>query len=517
MEINLRKGICGFLLSLSVPLAVLSFMAVGCSSKDDVAGGVTEDAGIVADIAGVFQKGPFVAGSPVKVTGIDCKTLEPTGETVEGMVVNDKGEFNIKNLTLSTSCAIFEVSGYYLNEVTGVLTSDEFTLRAVTKLTDRNSVNVNLFTHMEYERVMHLVIMRDMPFADAKEKAEKEVLSTFGIEGEFGDFEDMNIFEPGDGNAALLAVSVMMQADADVAELEERLDKFDDAFAATGTWNDDVKAELAEWASAAQYNGDLEEIRANIEGWNLAEELPAFETFVEKFEESYENSAGELSEFDIDWSRSREAYLNPDIAYDSIVDERDGQVYKTVKIGDQVWMAQNLNYADSVSTPSLLGRAQCYEDKPEHCEVAGRSYTFAAAIDSVRLANDVDNPRNCGFEKTCSLTGEQGICPSGWHLPDTTEWNVLLAFVGESTRLMSNVGWYWEEASDDFGFSAFPAGDIYRGDASTYSDTRSASFFALSEDTDDERLSYVMELFGSTPHIARSFKDNGYAIRCVKD
>ena len=501
---------------LLLPMAIMVFLAIGCSDKE-VAGGASEDAGIVADISGVFQKGPFVEGTPVKVRGINCKTLEPTGEIAEGEIANSKGEFNFVKLSLSTSCAIFEVSGYYLNEVTGVQTSDMFTLRAVTKLTDRSSVNVNLFTHMEYERVVHLVTETDMPFADAKEKAEKEVLSTFGIEGEFGDFEDMNIFEPGDGNAALLAVSVMMQADADVAGLSERLDKFDEGFAATGVWNDDVKADLAEWASAAQYNGNLEEIRSNIESWNLAEELPAFETFVEKFEESYENSSGTLSAFDIDWSRPREAYLNPDVVYDSIVDERDGQVYKTVKIGDQVWMAQNLNYADSVSTPSLLGRTQCYEDKPENCEVAGRNYTFAAAIDSVRLASDADNPRYCGFGKVCSLTREQGICPSGWHLPDSTEWRTLLTTAGASTKLMSKVGWYWEDASDDFGFSAFPAGNIYRGDAFTYADTRRASFFMLAEDTEDNRLSYYMDLFGSSPNVAGSFKDNGNAIRCVKD
>jgi uncharacterized protein (TIGR02145 family) len=209
--------------------------------------------------------------------------------------------------------------------------------------------------------------------------------------------------------------------------------------------------------------------------------------------------------------------LNPDVAYDSIVDERDGQVYKTVKIGDQVWMAQNLNYADSISTPSLLGRTWCYEDKPENCDVAGRNYTWAAAIDSVKLASDADNPRNCGYERLCTYTREQGICPSGWHLPDSTEWNTLLATAGEATRLMSKVGWYWEEASDDFGFSAFPAGNIYRGDPSTYADTRRASFFVLTEMEEDARESHYMDLFGSSPRFAMSFKDNAYSIRCVKD
>ncbi len=105
--------------------------------------------------------------------------------------------------------------------------------------------------------------------------------------------------------------------------------------------------------------------------------------------------------------------------------------------------------------------------------MAGRLYTWAAAIDSVKLANDADNPQDCGFGKTCDLASAGsatlvlGICPSGWHLPSQTEWNTLFTAVGGSFLtagkvLKSQTGWYSNgNGTDAFGFSALPAG--YRG------------------------------------------------------
>lgn len=125
--------------------------------------------------------------------------------------------------------------------------------------------------------------------------------------------------------------------------------------------------------------------------------------------------------------------MNPEIEYDSIVDERDGQIYKTVKIGEQTWMAENLNFnpGQGGSGENKYNWSWCYNNEEKNCDVAGRFYTWAAAIDSVKLANDVDNPQDCGYHKTCALPVKvQGICPTGWHLPDTTEWKNLFAAVG---------------------------------------------------------------------------------------
>ena len=160
------------------------------------------------------------------------------------------------------------------------------------------------------------------------------------------------------------------------------------------------------------------------------------------------------------WDVPKECRFNPDITYGTMTDSRDGQTYKTVKIGDQTWMAENLNYADSINTPSLLERSWCYNDNIENCAVAGRLYTWAAAIDSVKLATDADNPQDCGYGKNCKLPASvQGICPKGWHLPNKLEWNTLISAVGgkktAGSALKSQTGWNGSgNGTDSLGFSA---------------------------------------------------------------
>ena len=214
--------------------ALVACFFVACSNSE-VAGGSSDDAGIYAvkdlDVAGVSQKGPFVTGSIVSVQGVDCKTLELTGEKFTGNVKSDKGDFAIDGVNLKASCALFEVTGYYLNEVTGKESSDKLSLKALTDLSIRKTVNVNLLTHLEYERVKYLVTVEKMDFAVAKAQAEREVLTSFDIANNVDEFENLNIFEKGDGNAALLAVSVLMQTDADVAKLEERTNELRIGFA----------------------------------------------------------------------------------------------------------------------------------------------------------------------------------------------------------------------------------------------------------------------------------------------
>ena len=243
------------------------------------------------------------------------------------------------------------------------------------------------------------------------------------------------------------------------------------------------------------------------------------------------SSSNEDNEIDGDrcWDMPKEAYLNPEIDYGSMTDSRDGQIYKTVKIGNQVWMAENLNYADSVKTPSLMGKNWCYANKAENCAVAGRLYTWAAAIDSVKLATDADNPQDCGYGKTCMLPAKvQGICPDGWHLPTKTEWETLFIEAGgESTaekNLKSQNGWNISNGTDAFGFSAIPAGFgrtwfpegfyfFYKGDyAFFWSATESIEYIGNIQAYSME-LDYDYEL----ENLDESYKAFAYSVRCLKD
>ena len=125
--------------------------------------------------------------------------------------------------------------------------------------------------------------------------------------------------------------------------------------------------------------------------------------------ESHEESSG--SSFNgWSWDVPKEARLNPEIAYGAMTDSRDGKTYKTVKIGNQTWMAENLNYDDSVTTTSLMDESWCYNDVAANCDVGGRLYSWRAAIDYEKTG--------CGNGPIC-LTSlpVRGICPEGWHLP----------------------------------------------------------------------------------------------------
>ena len=265
--------------SFTLWMAIVSAGMFAACSEDKVAGGITEDAGLAIknlDVAGVSQKGPFVKGSSVKVQGIDCKTMKFKEEIFEGSVKNDMGEFVVENVNLSTTCAVVEVTGEYRSEMTGKKVSDKLTLRALTNLKDRTHVNVNLLTNLEYERVMYYVTEKGKTFDEAKDLAESEVLAAFGMAGESTEFENLDIFGASDADATLLAISVLMQGDADVKTLTERLDKFNESFAESGKWNDDdTKNAIVDWIANAVAKAVMDSIRKNMEYWGIANEVTA--------------------------------------------------------------------------------------------------------------------------------------------------------------------------------------------------------------------------------------------------
>ena len=179
-----------------------------------------------------------------------------------------------------------------------------------------------------------------------------------------------------------------------------------------------------------------------------------------------------------DTDRSEEVYS----------DLRDGQTYKTVVIGEQTWMAENLNYETENS--------YCYDDDPSNCSKYGRLYTWAAA-------------------KT--------VCPEGWHLPSYDEWNTLFTAVGgQSTAgkvLKSQTGWTAYDGitnEDAFGFSALPAGCKYSLGDYDYEGFY-AHFWSSTEYGSD--YAYGMDLYynGGNANLGDYDKYIRYSVRCVKD
>lgn len=173
----------------------------------------------------------------------------------------------------------------------------------------------------------------------------------------------------------------------------------------------------------------------------------------------------------------------------SFVDSRDGKMYKTVKIGKQTWMAQDLNYSSGIGS-------WCYGDDISNCgKLDRRLYNWKAASEG---------------------------CPAGWHLPSAEEWTELINYLGGNDvaggKLKAKKGWNDSNtsSSNSSGFSALPGG--YRnyggifGGACTegywWSATGLSSgawYFSLRYDNN------VINKYGSNHKIA------GYSVRCVTD
>ena len=196
----------------------------------------------------------------------------------------------------------------------------------------------------------------------------------------------------------------------------------------------------------------------------------------------------------------------------SLTDSRDGRTYKTVTIGTQTWMAQNLNYETANS--------YCYSDTPSNCTKYGRLYTWAAVMDSAGTWST--NGKGCGYKKTCTPTYPvRGVCPSGWHLPTQMEWNTLFAAVGGSgtagTKLKSTTGWINSgNGSNDYSFSALPAG--YRYSNGNYEHEGIKAYFWSSTEYNSKHAYYMyLTYYNGNAYLNHYYKSNGYFVRCVKD
>lgn len=222
-------------------------------------------------------------------------------------------------------------------------------------------------------------------------------------------------------------------------------------------------------------------------------------------------------------------FLNPDIKYGEMKDKRDGQIYKTVQIGDQVWMAENLNYE--------VKDSYCLKKSADNCDKLGRLYTWGAAMDSAGVFSS--DGKGCGYTKFCSPKFPvRGVCPEGWHLPDYGEWDRLLTAVvecdpdvacenGPLETLMSKKDMdvknnlNGENNTDDFGFSAVSAGYMHDSPEQFYSG--GAYFWSSTEYDGDGEYSGKYDAY-SVMHNSHVFyldynlcKCSGYSVRCVKD
>ena len=207
-----------------------------------------------------------------------------------------------------------------------------------------------------------------------------------------------------------------------------------------------------------------------------------------------------------------------------LVDTRDSTIYRLVTINGVTWMAENLNYRYVEKTSEEADydtSSYCYNNDVANCEKYGRLYIWSAAMDSA--ATWSTNGKGCGDKGAdCSPTYPvRGICPTGSHLPDSTEWMKLYSFANsKENNLKSSTHDWSDNGTDAYGFTAYPAGqkEAQKFNIVTFAGNGMATYFWSSTAREDfGYLSGTVFSLGTHNHFSVSDATSGLSIRCVKD
>ena len=224
-----------------------------------------------------------------------------------------------------------------------------------------------------------------------------------------------------------------------------------------------------------------------------------------------------------EWYNKKTHFCTPDGVEElgnSILDFRDDKIYKTVQIGTQTWMAENLNYDVPSNTTDV-----CYDNNASNCATYGRLYNWATAMG----LNSNCNNSICANQVQSK---HRGICPEGWHIPSYDEWSQLFDYVDvgdggvAGKHLKAKIGWSrcgpsssgsFYSCEDTHGFSALPGG---------YGNSN-GRFYDVGNNGNwwDANESYMCQCAGLQnmrydSELARGYineKTSLYSVRCVQD
>ena len=188
-------------------------------------------------------------------------------------------------------------------------------------------------------------------------------------------------------------------------------------------------------------------------------------------------------------------------------DTRDNQSYKWVRIGEQIWMAQNLGWLPSVSPGSTLS-----ETEPHYYVF---DYAGTVTMDAKAAANFTS------YGALYNWPAARRACPEGWHLPSDAEWTTLTDILGGAAvagrKMKSSTGWVGTgNGVDSVGFNALPAGGLDH----KYGFVGMTYLAAFSSDTENSATTaWYRGLIHTDSKVNRNntMKSDGYSVRCVKD
>lgn len=194
----------------------------------------------------------------------------------------------------------------------------------------------------------------------------------------------------------------------------------------------------------------------------------------------------------------------------SFIDQRDGNIYKTVKIGSQIWLAENLKYLPKVNGVDISSQTiACY---------------YVYDFDGTKIADAMSTSNFRLYGVLYNWQAAKEACPTGWHLPSKAEWQALIDNLGGAEiaggHLKESGLIHWASpntgATNSCGFSALPGGVF----SSVFHDIRlGGSWWSITEDNLETKFAYAVgiEYDLSKAHLGRSEKELGFSVRCIKD
>lgn len=409
--------------------------------------------------SGLAQHGFFIKPEEADIDmGAQIPSNDWSWDWVDPMPIQDSSEsYSISGTVRSPIAELRSSAKNYVSPEQGRSVYD-MRLSVVVDLENADTVvNLNYLTSMATELIWNYIRLGST-FEDARLQANTAILELFHMPTNLTDFEHYSLYGTGEGDAMLAAVSSVIERfyiDRSMSTSWIPLD----IDAETGEFESpEVFSAFVNYADGLLFGTDLDSIREKIRANSPDGTVSHFEKYLtilfglkDGNEACTALNDGKMKDYEYDYRRTtfickdsvwrmatmddfdESLIFNPDVEYGTLVDSRDGQSYRTVELNGLTWMAENLNYSDSVASENLKGQSWCYDNDERNCAVFGRLYTWPAAMDLPAVYQDSVADGTGGINR--------GICPEGWHVPTMHDFNVMieeaLVMFGEERTLFS--------------------------------------------------------------------------------
>ncbi len=261
-------------------LSVISITLISCENEELVN---KTNPIFKESITGTVQKGPFLNGTSITVSELNGDFLQ-TGKVFNTQISDKKGNFKFERMDLSTQYVELKATGYYFNEIVGKNSPSQLTLYALSDLSDKSSLNINLLSHLERDRMIYL-LAEGMNFNSAKKQAQQEILRIFSFEmQDMLESELLDISRKGNNNAALLAISSIIQGYRTDAELSELIANISTDIREDGVLDDsNLGSNLLNHAKGLNVSRVRENLTSKYKEMGVAASIPNFQDYVSFF------------------------------------------------------------------------------------------------------------------------------------------------------------------------------------------------------------------------------------------